>query len=184
MSFIILDRDGVINYETEEYIKTPEEWLAIPGSLDAIAQLNRHGYRVLVATNQSGIARGYYDLHMLDMIHEKMMHELAAVGGYIDEIFFCPHHPDEKCLCRKPKPGMLYQIEEKYPIDLTQTYFIGDSFRDIQAAQTVGCIPILVQTGKGKQALENYPELLNVLTFTDLAQAVEYVISKQRKYDR
>lgn len=181
MTFIILDRDGVINYDSDEYIKSPDEWHAIPGSLDAIAQLNRSGFRVLVATNQSGVARGYYDLETLDDIHEKFIRELAAVGGHIDEIFFCPHHPDEKCICRKPKPGMLYQIEEKYPIDFASTYFIGDSFVDVQAAQTVGCRPLLVLSGKGQRSIEQYPELLTIPNFQNLAEAVDYVIAKQRK---
>jgi D-glycero-D-manno-heptose 1,7-bisphosphate phosphatase len=181
MPFIILDRDGVINYDSDEYIKSPEEWRPIPGSLDAIAQLNRFGFQVLVATNQSGVARGYYDLDTLGRIHEKLMHELASVGGYIDEIFFCPHHPDEACSCRKPKPGLLHQIETKYQINLTHTFFIGDSIADVKAALAVGCIPILVLTGNGRRVLENYPELLNVSHFPDLARAVEYVISQQRK---
>ncbi|SRR5579885_927883 len=181
MSFIILDRDGVINYDSDEYIKSPEEWLPIPGSLDAIAQLNRSGFRVLVATNQSGIARGYYDLDTLDQIHEKLMQELASVGGYIDEIFFCPHHPDEGCVCRKPKPGLLYQIRDKYGVNFYKTYFIGDTYSDIQAARSVGCMPILVLSGKGQKALENNPELSTVPNFEDLARAVEYVLSRQQK---
>src|SRR5260221_14569878 len=127
MTYIILDRDGVINYDSIEYIKSPDEWLPIPGSLDAIAQLNRSGFHVLVVTNQSGVARGFYDLEMLDLIHEKMMHELAAVGGYIDEIFFCPHHPDENCICRKPKPGLFQKLAAKYPLNLAGTFFICDS---------------------------------------------------------
>lgn len=181
MPFIILDRDGVINYDSDEYIKSPDEWRAIPGSLDAIAQLNRHGYHVLVATNQSGIARGLYDLHTLDEIHEKMMRELASVGGYIDEIFFCPHHPDEACACRKPQPGLLYQIASKYPVNFAETFLIGDSFRDVQAALVTGCKPILVHTGNGRRDLETHPELLNIPNFTDLAKAVEYVISGSGK---
>lgn len=179
MRFIILDRDGVINYESNEYIKSPAEWLPIPGSLEAIAQLNRAGFRVLVATNQSGVARGYYDIETLDAIHEKLMQELAAVGGYIDEIFFCPHHPDAHCFCRKPKPGLLYQIQEKYAVDFMQTYFIGDSTSDVEAAQRVGCIPILLHTGNGATSLEKYPALLNILHFADLAAAVEFIISQQ-----
>lgn len=183
MSFIILDRDGVINYESDEYIKSPEEWLPIPGSLEAIAQLNRAGFHVLLITNQSGIARGYYDLDMLDAIHEKLLRELASVGGYIDEIFFCPHHPDDHCPCRKPKPGLLYQMQKKYPINLTETFLIGDSRIDVQAAQAAGCIPILLLTGNGPKTLEKYPDLLNILTFPNLAGAVEHVISQQRKHD-
>jgi D-glycero-D-manno-heptose 1,7-bisphosphate phosphatase len=180
MSIIILDRDGVINYDSIEYIKSPEEWLPIPGSLDAIAQLNRSGFRVLIATNQSGVARGYYDINTLDLIHEKMMRELAAVGGYIEEIFFCPHHPDELCQCRKPRPGMLLKIAEKYTVNLQETFFIGDSIGDIHAAQSAGCKPILVLTGNGKKTLTQYPALMHVPNFLNLAKAVEYVLSQQR----
>jgi|SRR3990167_12371 len=180
MPFIILDRDGVINFDSDLYIKTPDEWRPIPGSLEAVAELNRAGFHVVVATNQSGIARGLYDIHTLDEIHEKMMRELAALGGYIEEIFFCPHHPDEGCLCRKPKPGMLYQIQEKYRINLNDTFFIGDSWVDVEAAQKVGCKPLLVETGKGQRVLTGYPALKHVPRFADLAEAVQYVISKTR----
>jgi D-glycero-D-manno-heptose 1,7-bisphosphate phosphatase len=181
MSFVILDRDGVINYDSNEYIKSPEEWLPIPGSLEAIAQLNRYGFKVVIATNQSGVARGYYDLPMLDLIHEKLMSELAAVGGCVEEIFFCPHHPDEGCHCRKPKAGLLHQIQYKYTIELADTFFIGDSYVDVQAAQTAGCIPLLVLTGNGQSALLKYPELNTVPRFIDLAHAVEYVLLNKGK---
>lgn len=181
MSFVILDRDGVINYDSDEYIKSPDEWHPIPGSLNAIAQLNRAGFKVLVATNQSGIARGYYDVPTLDRIHEKLMQELATVGGFIDEIFFCPHHPDDCCACRKPKPGLLYQIKTKYPVILQETFFIGDSLTDIKAAQIAGCLPLLVLTGKGQASLEKHPELLTIPAFENLARAVDYVLSWQRK---
>ncbi len=180
MSFIILDRDGVINFDSDVYIKSPEEWLPIPHSLEAIAMLNRAGYRVLVATNQSGIARGYYDLETLDLIHEKMMRELAAVGGYIEEIFFCPHHPDEGCLCRKPKPGMLLAIQEKYGLSLPDTYFIGDSFADMGAAAAVGCKPLLVKTGNGYLTLERHPALAVVPSFANLDEAVQFVLAENR----
>ena len=119
MPFILLDRDGVINFDSHEYIKSPAEWRPIPGSLEAIAQLNRHGFRVLVVTNQSGVARGYFDLDILSQIHEKLVNELASVGGYVEEFFFCPHHPDEACDCRKPKPGMVTWICS------TRIFFIG-----------------------------------------------------------
>lgn len=178
MSYIILDRDGVINYDSDQYIKSPEEWRAIPGSLDAIAQLNRSGFRVLIVTNQSGVARGYYDIETLDLIHEKLLRELASVGGYIEEIFFCPHHPDEACACRKPQPGLLHQIAKKYPIDLTKTFFIGDSIGDMRVAQSSGCIPLLVLTGNGEATLKKYPDVVsNIPFFPDLARAVDYVIS-------
>lgn len=181
MPFVILDRDGVINFDSLEYIKSPDEWLPIPGSLEAIAHLNRHGFRVLVATNQSGVARGYYDIEMLDRIHEKLMRELAAVGGYVDEIFFCPHHPDEQCACRKPKSGLIEQIKTKYPINLTETFFIGDSLSDMQVAQTMGCLPILVRTGNGERVLAAHPELNEIPHFMDLAAAVDYVISQKMR---
>lgn len=180
MPFVILDRDGVINYDSEEYIKSPEEWLPIPGSLDAIAQLNRAGFRVLIATNQSGVARGLYDIETLDQIHEKLLRELAAVGGYVEEIFFCPHHPDEHCHCRKPKPGLLFNIQEKYAVPLTETFFIGDSYVDVAAAQVAGCHPLLVMTGKGRYSLERYPELLHIPQFEDLAHAAQFVMSRQK----
>lgn len=174
MSYIILDRDGVINYDSDEYIKTPEEWIPIPKSLEAIAQLNRDGYQVLVATNQSGVARGYYDLETLDLIHEKLMHELAAVGGYVQEIFICPHHPDEGCECRKPKPGLFYAMQKKYQIDLANTYFVGDNLSDVQAARQAGCKPILVLTGKNPMVL-THPDLADVPTFENLAEVVEFL---------
>lgn len=181
MPYIILDRDGVINFDSDEYIKSPDEWLPIPRSLEAVAALNRAGYRVLVATNQSGVARGYYDLAMLDQIHEKMMRELAAVGGYVEEIFYCPHHPDDQCGCRKPKPGMLYAIQKKYQLDLPNTYFIGDSFADMGAAAAAGCKPILVLTGNGQKTLARHPHLAEVPAFTDLAEAVAFILAQDNE---
>ncbi len=179
MKYIILDRDGVINHDSLEYIKSPEEWIPIPGSLEAIATLNRAGYHVFVATNQSGVARGYYDLETLTHIHEKMTHELAAVGGYIEEIFYCPHHPDEKCFCRKPKPGMLYQIRDRYHLNLANTYFVGDSMTDIEVCVTAGCKPILVLTGNGKKTLEKYAEAHQLKTFADLADVARYLVTQE-----
>ncbi|HTM63121.1 MAG TPA: D-glycero-beta-D-manno-heptose 1,7-bisphosphate 7-phosphatase [Gammaproteobacteria bacterium] len=181
MSYIILDRDGVINFDSSEYIKSPDEWTAIPNSLEAIAALNRAGYKVLIATNQSGIARGYYDLETLDEIHEKLKRELFAVGGVIEEIFFCPHHPDDGCGCRKPKPGMLHAIQEKYDIILSETYFIGDSLADAGAARAAGCQLILVMTGNGQRTIKRDPSLSEVPQFTDLAEAVQHVLAESRK---
>jgi D-glycero-D-manno-heptose 1,7-bisphosphate phosphatase len=173
MPFIILDRDGVINFDSDYYIKSPEEWHPIPGSLEAIAELNRQGYRVIVATNQSGIARKLYDLETLYQIHDKLVSELKKVGGVIEEIFFCPHHPDDHCGCRKPQPGMFEQIQQKYNVDLAETFFIGDSIADIRAAENAGCKPILVMTGNGRKTLEKYPDTLNIRQFESLADAVE-----------
>jgi len=173
MSFIILDRDGVINYDSDAYIKSPEEWHPIPGSLEAIAQLNRAGFRVVVATNQSGVARGLYDLDTLHQIHDKLQQNLAQVGGKIEEIFYCPHHPDDHCLCRKPQPGLLYKIQEKYQVDMSNTFFVGDSIADVRAAVTAGCEPILVMTGNGKKTLEKFPEVVTLKQFVDLAHAAD-----------
>ncbi|OGT36083.1 MAG: D-glycero-beta-D-manno-heptose-1,7-bisphosphate 7-phosphatase [Gammaproteobacteria bacterium RIFCSPHIGHO2_12_FULL_37_14] len=175
MTFIILDRDGVINYDSSEYIKSPAEWLPIPGSLPAIAKLNRAGFRVIIATNQSGIARGFYDIAMLNAIHEKLINELKVCGGHIEEIFFCPHHPQDHCHCRKPNPGLLYQIQAKYSVELAKTFFIGDSLVDVQAARAAGCQPLLVRTGKGLEVLQKHSELL-IPNFADLAEAVDYVL--------
>lgn len=181
MTNIIIDRDGVINYESDEYIKSPEEWRAIPGSLEAIAKLNRHGFKVFIATNQSGIARGFYDFATLNLIHEKLTRELAVFGGEIADIFFCPHHPDDNCICRKPKPGLLHQIQQKYALNLATTYFVGDSFVDMQAATAAGCLPILVLTGKGQKFIEQYPHLDNIPIFLNLVLAVEYVLAREKK---
>lgn len=178
MAYIILDRDGVINFDSSEYIKSPEEWNAIPDSLEAIAELNRAGFKVIIVTNQSGVARGYFDQDTLDKIHKKMINELATVGGNIEEIFFCPHHPDENCECRKPKPGLLNDIAKKYPINFKETYFIGDSAKDIQVAQATGCLPILVRTGNGELVLKRHPELHHIPNFENLAEAVKYVLTK------
>lgn len=178
MPNIILDRDGVINYESEHYIKSPEEWLPIPGSLEAIAKLNQHGYKVFIATNQSGIARGLYDIPTLDLIHEKLIQSLAVFGGSVADIVYCPHHPNDCCECRKPKPGLLQQIQRKHALDLTTTIFIGDSCADIEAAQAVGCPPILVLTGNGQKACIENPKLQNIPTFLNLFMAVEFILSQ------
>lgn len=145
---IILDRDGVINYDSDKYIKSPAEWLPIPGSLEAIVKLNNAGYLVTIATNQSGIARGLFTEETVQKIHEKMHNTLRELGGHIDAIFYCPHGPDDHCACRKPKPGLLLAIADKFQCSLDSVPAIGDSLRDIEAAQAVGCLPILVTSGK------------------------------------
>lgn len=150
---IILDRDGVINEESPFYIKSPEEWIPIPKSLEAIASLKNAGYRIFVATNQSGIARGLYTEEVLEKIHQKMAEHLAKLGASIDGIFYCPHHPNDGCDCRKPRPGLLLAIAKKFQVDLSKTLYIGDSLRDFQAAQKVGAKFSLVLTGNGKKTL-------------------------------
>jgi D-glycero-D-manno-heptose 1,7-bisphosphate phosphatase len=147
MKLIILDRDGVINHDSFDYIKTPDEWLPITGSLDAIARLTQCGYTIAVATNQSGISRGLYDEAMLNRIHDKMRHLVALEGGSIDSIWHCPHLPDFGCICRKPSPGMLHSIAEHYSVnDLCDVNYIGDRVTDIQAAKRARAKPILIQS--------------------------------------
>jgi D-glycero-D-manno-heptose 1,7-bisphosphate phosphatase len=167
---IILDRDGVINYDSDLYVKSPDEWIPIPGSLDAIARLNAAGFRVVVASNQSGIARGLFTLEDLLRIHEKMYQQLAWVGGSIDAIFFCPHGPDAGCGCRKPRPGMLLDIAQRLQISLEGVPMVGDALHDIHAARSVGATPVLVRTGKGARTLQQQgAELEDVPVYDDLA---------------
>lgn len=179
MSLIILDRDGVINYDSHAYIKSPDEWQAIPGSLRAISALNKAGFRVVVATNQSGLARGLFDEAMLEKIHRKLTHELAVEGGELADIFFCPHHPRDGCFCRKPKPGMLLQIREKYDVDFSKVFYIGDSLSDIEVAENAGCKPLLVLTGNGQKTWRVLKETAHIPCFADLAAAAEFVIHEK-----
>ena len=175
MPFILLDRDGVINHDSVEYIKSPEEWLPIAGSLEAIAQFNQAGYQVIVVTNQSGLARGYYDLTTLTKIHKKFVSALTAAGGKVEEIIFCPHLPSAQCACRKPAPGMLLEIAKKYGLDLASTLFIGDSISDVEAAQNAGCQPALVLTGNGLATLAKLPADTTIKRFNDLAHAAAII---------
>ncbi|HEY6896390.1 MAG TPA: D-glycero-beta-D-manno-heptose 1,7-bisphosphate 7-phosphatase, partial [Rhodocyclaceae bacterium] len=171
---VILDRDGVINYDSDQYIKSPDEWKPIPGSLEAIARLNQAGYRVVVSTNQSGVGRGLFEMNTLNAIHEKMVRSVAMVGGRIDAIFFCPHTNADNCNCRKPKPGMLLEIASRYNADLTDVPVIGDSLRDLQAAVAVDAAPVLVLTGKGQKTRLD-PQLPAITpVFADLAAAVQH----------
>jgi D-glycero-D-manno-heptose 1,7-bisphosphate phosphatase len=148
LKFVILDRDGTINRASDEFVKSPEEWQPLPGSLEAISRLNHAGFHVVLATNQSGLGRGLFDMAALNAVHSHMVKMVAAAGGRIDAIFYCPHAPDEGCACRKPAPGLLQQIQERYGIDLKGVPYVGDSLRDMQAAQAAGCAPHLVLTGR------------------------------------
>jgi len=176
MKLIILDRDGVINEDSDQYIKSPDEWRPIPGSLEAIARLNQWGYRVVVVTNQSGVGQGLYEMDTLNAIHDKMVKAAAQVGGRIDAIFFCPHTNDDKCTCRKPKPGLLQEVARRYNADLAGVPAIGDSLRDLQAAAAVGAQPILVLTGKGKKTRDDPALPSGTPVFADLAAAVAKVV--------
>ncbi len=174
--YILLDRDGVINQDSEAFIKSPDEWLPLDGSLEAIALLNQHGFRVVVITNQSGLARGLFDEKTLNKIHQKMRDDLANVGGEIETIYFCPHQTHDECECRKPKAGLLKRFAKDYDVDLKNVHFIGDSLRDIQAAQTGGAIPVLVKTGNGTKTLQNNPQLLTSLSlFENLYDAAKFL---------
>ncbi|MBL7251111.1 D-glycero-beta-D-manno-heptose 1,7-bisphosphate 7-phosphatase [Alloalcanivorax sp. C16-2] len=171
---VILDRDGVINEDSDAYIKSPAEWRPLPGSAEAIARLNQAGYRVVVATNQSGLARGYFDATTLAAIHQRMGDHLAEAGAHLDGIYVCPHGPDDGCDCRKPKPGLLDQIVADYG-EVTGVPLVGDSLRDLQAGQARGCEPVLVRTGKGRRTLEKgLPEDLGpVAVYDSLAHFVD-----------
>src|SRR5690349_23008141 len=152
---IVLDRDGVINHDSDQFIKSPDEWRPIPGSLEAISRLNHAGYRVVVATNQSGVGRGLLDFATLNAIHEKMHRALAQVGGRVDAIFYCPHTAESRCECRKPKAGMLQEIGVRFNVEMTGVPCVGDGLRDLQAAEGVGAQPMLVLTGDRKSTRLN-----------------------------
>ena len=173
---IVLDRDGVINHDSDQFIKSPDEWRPIPGSLEAIARLNHAGFRVVVATNQSGVGRGLLDFATLNAIHDKMHRALAHAGGRVDAVFYCPHTADARCECRKPKAGMLQEIGVRFNVSMAGVPCVGDGLRDLQAAETMGGQPMLVLTGKGKktQATGGMPK--KTLVFADLAEASRHII--------
>jgi D-glycero-D-manno-heptose 1,7-bisphosphate phosphatase len=174
MKLVILDRDGVINKESDAFIKSPQEWVPLPGSLEAIARLTKAGYTVVVASNQSGIGRGLFTAKTLEDIHEHMKVEVTKAGGKIDSIFICPHKPEDNCDCRKPKPGLFHRIMAYYVMPMRGVPAIGDSLRDLEAARAAGARPILVRTGRGEITLkelganaaftEVYPNLNSVVT--------------------
>jgi len=170
---IILDRDGVINHDSDLYIKSPEEWQPIEGSLEAIARLHQSGIKVVVATNQSGIARGLYDEATLAQIHDKMNHLIAEAGGELAGIFYCPHGPDDGCDCRKPLPGLVHQIQEAFAVDAHNVPFIGDSVRDLMAAEASDCQPVLVKSGKGERSIASGKVGSHIPIFDDLARFVD-----------
>jgi D-glycero-D-manno-heptose 1,7-bisphosphate phosphatase len=180
---IILDRDGVINQDSEEYIKSEAEWFPLQGSIEAIALLSQAGFTVCVATNQSGLARGLFDEFALARMHELMTAMVEEQGGTIDGIFFCPHGPDEGCNCRKPAPGLLNQIEEQFNTSVEGAWFVGDTIKDIGAARSKGCKPVLVLTGKGSSTQQSAAKgmLDNVPVFDDLFSAAMFIVSGQQQ---
>ncbi|MDH5610826.1 MAG: D-glycero-beta-D-manno-heptose 1,7-bisphosphate 7-phosphatase [Gammaproteobacteria bacterium] len=179
MKLIILDRDGVINQDSDDYIKSPDEWIPIPGSLEAIARLNRAGYIVAVVTNQSGLSRGYFELKDLSAMHRKMEVLLSEHGGQVDAVIYCPHGPKDGCDCRKPKPGMLREIGERFQVSLKEVFFIGDSLSDIKAATVAGANPVLVRTGKGEKTEQLLKDnnFSHIPVHDNLTTAVDSILS-------
>lgn len=179
MKLIILDRDGVINYDSDSFIKSPAEWVPLPGSLEAIARLNQAGYRVVVSTNQSGVGRGFFAMATLNAIHQKMHTSAQQVGADIDAVFFCPHTQVDNCDCRKPKAGMLIEIAKRFEINLRQesVIVVGDSLRDLQAGFVVGCLPYLVLTGKGQDTVSKGGLPPGTKIYADLAEVVDALLS-------
>ncbi len=182
MNLIILDRDGTINEDRDDYVRSPEEWMPLPGALEAIARLNHAGWHTVLATNQSGLGRGLFDMAALNAMHVKMQSMLAKVGGRIDAVFFCPHTPDENCNCRKPMPGLIEQIGQRYGVDLRTVPIVGDSLRDLQAGAAMGCKPHMVLTGKGAHL--DRAEVLRQVPGTefhaDLPAFAEFLIEQER----
>jgi D-glycero-D-manno-heptose 1,7-bisphosphate phosphatase len=172
---VILDRDGVLNYDSDQFIKSPAEWKPIPGSMEAVARFNQAGYKVVVASNQSGIGRGLFDMNTLNAIHAKMHKQVGLAGGHIEAVFFCPHAADAKCSCRKPRTGLFEEIARRFRVDLAGVPSIGDAARDLQAALAVGALPILVKTGKGQRTLDagGLPE--DVQVFDNLLAAAKHL---------
>ncbi|MDH3286391.1 MAG: D-glycero-beta-D-manno-heptose 1,7-bisphosphate 7-phosphatase [Betaproteobacteria bacterium] len=172
MKLVILDRDGVINHDSDAYIKNPDEWKPIAGSLEAIAKLTQSGFHVVVATNQAGVGRGLFDMATLNAIHDRMHRAVGQAGGRIDAVFYCPHAQEANCNCRKPKPGLLEEIGHRFNTSLKGLPCIGDALRDLEAAAAVGAQPILVLTGKGtKTRLETLPA--DTLVYANLAEAAK-----------
>lgn len=177
MKLVILDRDGVINHERPHLVQSPEDWEPLPGSLEAIAKLCHAGVRVVVATNQSGVGRGLFDVFALNRIHQKMHKALLRLGARLEAVFFCPHAEDSHCACRKPKPGMLLEIGRRLRADLSKVPAIGDAKRDLLAAQNAGAIPVLVLTGKGEATRKEEPLPPDIPVFADLMEAANHFIA-------
>lgn len=189
MKLIILDRDGVINHDRDDYVKSAAECLPIEGSIEAIARLNKVGFTVVIATNQAGLAKGKFELEDLEAMHEKITGLVEGQGGELGAIFYCPHHPDDKCKCRKPMPGMLDAIEAEFNTSVEGCYFVGDSLRDLQAGVLKGCKPLLVKTGNGLKTLNQLADaslqtdapkltLDQVQVFANLAAVADFVIAQ------
>lgn len=185
MKLVVLDRDGTINEDRDDYVKSPDEWVPLPGALEAVARLNHAGWHVVVASNQSGLGRGLFDMAALNAMHAKLNQLLARQGGRLDAIFFCPHAPDDQCDCRKPLPGLFQQIAERYGVDMRQVPVVGDTARDLQAGIAVGCEPHLVRTGKAAalddaQLAQLLAQLPGTTVHTDLSAFVDFLLHRER----
>jgi D-glycero-D-manno-heptose 1,7-bisphosphate phosphatase len=185
MKLIVLDRDGTINEDRDDFVKSADEWVPIPGALEAIARLNHAGWHTVVATNQSGLGRGTFDMATLNAMHTKMNQMLAKQGGRIDAVFFCPHAPEDACNCRKPASGLFVQIGERFSVDLADVLVVGDSLRDLQAGVAVGCRPHLVRTGKAAhlddtQIAELCGRVAGTQVHDDLTAFADFLIQRER----
>ena len=176
---VILDRDGVINQQADDDVTTVDGWDPIPGSIEAINRLKKAGYLVTIASNHSGIARGFYSEKDLQQMNDKMQKLLAIRGASVDGIYYCPHGPEANCICRKPKPGLLFKIAKQFEIDLSQTPVVGDNISDIQAAKMANAKPVLVRTGKGEYVMQHFPEALDVPVYDDLAHFVRETLRRK-----
>jgi D-glycero-D-manno-heptose 1,7-bisphosphate phosphatase len=186
MKLVILDRDGTINHERDDYIKSSDEWVPLPGAMEAIARLNHAGWHVVVATNQSGIGRGLFDMAALNAMHAKMHQLLAKQGGRVDAVFFCPHTPEDQCTCRKPQPGLFNMIGERFGVALDGVPMVGDLPRDVLAAQSVGCEPHLVRTGQAAgmseaELIDLRRQVPDLTIHPDLSSFADFVILRDRK---
>jgi D-glycero-D-manno-heptose 1,7-bisphosphate phosphatase len=186
VKLIVLDRDGTINHDRDDFVKSADEWVPIPGALEAIARLNQAGWHTVVASNQSGIGRGLFDMATLNAMHLKMHQALAKVGGRIDAVFFCPHAPEEGCTCRKPLPGLIQQIHERYGVDAADVPLVGDVLRDLQAGAAAGSPTHLVRTGKAAKLGEAQIQAIcaqvpGTLVHDDLAAFAEWMIRQERE---
>jgi len=183
MPLLILDRDGVINEDSDDYIRSLADWRPLTGSMEAIAALSRAGYTIAIATNQSGLSRGYFSLDALEAIHAKLRAQVEELGGHIAGIFYCPHLPEEGCTCRKPATGLLQAMEAELGESAMGAIFVGDSLKDLQAARAAGCLPVLVRTGKGEATLAalqsgtaELDDPLNIPVYADLAAAAQAIL--------
>ena len=186
IKLVVLDRDGTINEDRDDYVKSADEWVPIPGALEAVARLHQAGWHVVVATNQSGLGRGLFDMYTLNEMHAKMNALLAPLGGRIDAVFFCPHAPEDQCRCRKPLPGLFEAIGERFGVEMAGVPAVGDTLRDLQAASAVGCAPHLVRTGKaaaldagGLQAMRD--KIPGLAVHADLAAFVDALLAGERR---